>query len=1275
MKKHLYLSVSLLVFLFWSLQAQEKVMHEHIQWSDIKTFTLGEEQIRFLDFIDAINDDDYGMLPVYTQLFPLHSPGLSYSFSITNKVFVPFDDQVALTGVTDIDLILTQLQYTSEIITVRGSHYSQLKLLPLRKNPETGLFEKLVTFQINATLNPEEKFDFTIHRREYADNSVLAQGDWYKIEVEETGIYKLTYEELTGMGMDFTGVHPDQIKIYGNGGQMLAERNSDFRYDDLQETAIRVEDGGNGVFDAGDYILFYGEGVLRWNYVPLRLAFEHEIHKYSDYNYYFITVGDADGKRIQTAEPLPGIADQLITNYNHHVCYSLNEINLIRSGSQWYSEEFSDVTHRSYHFEFPKRDVNESIFFAGDFAARSFSHSNFNLDANDEFMVTVPIGAVPQGSVSRFGNGLSKTKRFSIPDEQDITIDVNYDKPGSESRGWLNYIEINVMNTLAFDGGQMPFRNIYAMYNGNSAEFKIAQAPGSLEVWNVTGHLDVTSVDVSHANDTCSFSLGTLDLIEFIAFDHSSFYQANLIGKIENQNLHGLGEADFIIVSHPDFMEQAERLKTLHEEQDQMSVHLVTPQQIYNEFSSGKQDPTAIRDFVKMIYDRSGIPSGLKYLLLFGDGSYDPKNRIENNKNFVVTFQSRQSLMFTTSYVTDDFFGLMDDNEGLDATGNVDIGIGRLPVNTPEQAKNMVDKIEQYMVFGPANAGHWRNSMCFIADDEDDNLHLYQADTVLANIVIRNNESINVNKIYLDAYQQESTSAGSRYPDVNDAINKQVSEGTLFVNYTGHGGEIALAHERVIQIQDILSWENSPKLPVFITATCEFAPYDNPGSVSAGELLVHNPIGGGIALMSTTRIAFASSNLTLNRRIYDTLFRAQPGNYPRLGDLIMFSKIPSSTNIRNFTLLGNPALKLAFPEHNIVIDSINGKPITMGHDTIRANSHVSFSGHIADHIQGQLLDDFEGYIYPVLYDKPKKVTTLANDPKSHHYEFDLQQDILYKGKASVSQGRFSFSFVVPIDISFNYGNGKLSLYAASPYDDASGHFSDFIIGGIEHDNEDNAGPEMEVYLNDQRFINGGMVNSDPILYAHLSDQSGINAIGTGIGHDIVAELSGPINQTMIMNDHFQLTVDDYRSGSIVYQFENLPNGNYALQLKAWDMQNNSTVATIDFIVSDNIELDLEEMYNFPNPFSDYTEFSFRHNQFDIPVQVEISIYNSNGNLVKTIGPRSVYSNGYYIEPIKWDGTSEGGSKLNPGLYVYTVDVTSQSGNIIRMVQKLIISNR
>lgn len=1268
----------LIIFAFYLLMiapalGQLSTISETINWSEIQPISFNGNTLKVLHFTNASNAENFGMLPVYTRMFPNEKPDETFTFKITNLEFLPFEDQTALQDVADIDLVPENLFYSSAIATVRKRNYSELTIFPLRFNSETGLFEKLISFSIEIFAEKLTDPAFKDRPLLFAENSVLKEGDWYKIAVANTGIHKVTFEDLTGMGMNFSGVNPDHIRIFGNGGAMLPERNGEPRPDDLQEVAIMMNDGADGSFDAGDHILFYAQGSVYWRYVPIRLAFEHVRHQYSDHNYYFITVKEGTGKRILPQEIITAVPVQEITKYNYFESFSLDSINLIRSGSEWYSHEFADATQRTYNFNFPYRNIAESVFIAADVAARSFVNSSFEIFANGELLLDFPITAVPPGSI-KYANEMLKTRRLAISDSENISFDVIYNKPAADSRGWLNYIDVNVINRLEFHGSQMPFRNIYAMYSDTISRFKMTNVSNQVAIWDVTDHQNVKSIDYQLNGDTCSFVSRTDRLREFIAFNHLVYYQADFLGKIENQNLHALDVADFIIVSHPDFMEQAERLKSLHEQIDQMTIHLVTPQQIYNEFSSGKPDPAAIRDFVRMIYQKSQDPPRLKYLLLFGDGSYDPKNRIENNKNFILTYQSKQSLIYTTSYVTDDFYGLMDSNEGADAVGNLDIGIGRFPVSTLSEAKQLVDKYESYMTLSPENEGHWRNQFCFIADDEDDNLHVFQADTVLVKTVTDSNNTLNINKIYFDAYRQEKTSVGERYPQATSAINDQVNNGALFVNYTGHGGEIALAHERVVQIQDILSWNNKSKLPVVITATCEFAPYDNPSLVSAGENVLLNPNGGGIALMSTTRVAFASSNLVMNKRIYDTLFRAQPGNYPRLGDLIMYSKIPNNVNFRNFTLLGNPALKLAFPENQIIVDSINHRPVAAQRDTLRAGSYVSFSGYVATHTDSQILDEFEGILYPVFYDKAKKISTLANDPRSAVFQFDLQQEILYQGTAEVKKGRFSFSFVVPKDIIYSYGTGKLSLYATDGQTDAAGSFSGFVLGGFDENNIDQIGPALDIYLNAKPFINGSVTHNNPTFYADLFDESGINSFGVGIGHDIVAQLDGPVKESLILNSYFIQEMNDFRRGSIQFPFSKLPNGQYSLELKAWDMVNNSATAAIQFTVSDNISTDLTQVFNYPNPFRDNTSFTFQHNQFDSPLSVKFSIYDFNGRLAHTIGPLEIVSNGYFIEPIYWDGTNDGGTKLKSGLYVYRVEVVNPSGDVTYMTQKLMIAD-
>jgi hypothetical protein len=1257
-----------------ALSAFADTVTEKLKWTGVQSLMINGGEIKTLSFYNSDNAVPWGLLPVYTRKFDLPASGLRYEFEISNPEFIPLEYN-DISEIADTDLISDTLLFTSNRETFRNNHHIVFRMLPLRVNPATGQIEKLVSFDLSYVLQPGGQTDLKDNPVDYAENSVLSTGDWFKISVSENGIHKVTWQHLSDLGMNMTDLQSEKIRLFGNGGGMLPQENGKFRYDDLVENAILVFDGDDGTFDQGDYFLFYGQSPNTWKLSTTGRTFEHSKHKFSLKNHYFINRGELAGKRIEESVVSPFPAETIINTYNDYASHEEDLVSLIKSGAEWYGEEFNDELTKDFYFPFPNRDVTKDVHITCDLAARSTTTSSFTAFINSDSVFRDNVGAISEGSITKYANPSKKSSWFMANTTPDLTVTLNYNRNDNKSVGWLNYITINVISNLKFDGHQFLFRNIDAHVNKELCEYRISNANTNLQVWDITAPLLPQQVPVTFEDGFAKYTIQPDSLREFIAFDGTDFMEPGLLGAVPNQNLHAHNNAEFIIVTHPDFADQAMRLKELHQEIDGMEVIVADLYEVYNEFSSGTPDVTAIRDFVRMVYLRSfGTPHALKYLLLFGDGSYDPFNRVGGNLSFIPAFQSKQSLWFTSTYVTDDYFGLMDSQEGNDASGNVDIGIGRFAVNSPEEADLMVDKVESYMRMTPEVQGNWRNSMTFIADDEDNNLHLLQADTVLVSRIQRKNKTVNISKVYLDAYRQETTASGETYPQVNIDINKKINDGTLIVNYTGHGGELGLSHEKVVQISDILSWNNSDMLSVFITATCEFSRFDNPALTSAGELVLLNQNGGAIALYTTTRLAFASANLLLNKRLYDTLFSAYPETHPRLGDLMMFSKTPSNTNLRNFVLLGNPALRLALPGYKVVTDSINGIPADQFNDTLNASGHLTVSGHIESYIPGGLVEDFNGTIYPVLYDKPTAVTTLGNDPTSYPYTFEALNSTLCKGKATVSEGRFKFSFVLPLDISYHFGNGKLSYYAADSTRDAGGYYSDLIIGGIaDGAYVDNTGPEIEVFLNEWNSALPGQVNTDPVMYAKLADPSGINHLGTGIGHDIVLTMDGPLYDSYILNDSFEQVMDDHTTGTLTFPMKDLPNGSYTLELKAWDMLNNSSTRTIDFSVSDNIEVDLLEVYNYPNPFKDHTWITFRHNQFGEDLTIEIDIYDFYGQHVRTIGPENVFTNGYAVEPVLWEGDTEGGSKLKPGFYFYHLKVSNEKNQSAERIQKLIIT--
>ncbi|HXC06315.1 MAG TPA: type IX secretion system sortase PorU, partial [Bacteroidia bacterium] len=768
-------------------------------------------------------------------------------------------------------------------------------------------------------------------------------------------------------------------------------------------------------------------------------------------------------------------------------------------------------------------------------------------------------------------------------------------------------------------------------------------------------------------------------------------------GPVQNQNLHATAQTDLIIISHPDFLSQANQLANMHATNDHMTTIVVTPQQIYNEFSSGRQDVVALRDFARMLYKRYQTPATMpKYLLLFGDGSYDPKHRLPGNTNFIVTFENLDPagpLNESDSYVSDEFFGLLDDTEGPWDTpsdaGNIDIGVGRFPVRDVESAQILVNKEQKYISLGspPPISGcnlqncsvmrDWRNTVCFVADDGDGDTHVIQAEQ-LATMMDTGFANYNVDKIYLDAYQEEQTPGGGRYPGVEDAINKRIDQGALIFNYTGHGGPSGLSHKRVVELSQINAWNNLCNLPFFVTATCEFAQYDDPSFVSAGETVLMNPNGAGIGLLTTVRLVFSTPNFYLNQNFYRCAFQPIGGQMPRLGDLYRITQNLSGsyTNNRNFSLLADPALRLAYPQQDSKTTNVNGTVVTATSvDTIQALSRVTVKGFVCDST-GAKLTNFNGTVYPTVFDKFSNLTTLSNDgvANSPPLTFALQKNVIYKGKASITNGNFQFSFVVPRDIAYQYGPGKISYYFENGVIDGAGSFTQVQVGGSSATAPvDNVGPRIKLFMNDSTFIYGGTTNENPRLYAILFDSSGVSTVGNGIGHDLVAVMDNNTSSPSILNDYYTADLNTYRSGKINFPYSSLASGSHSLKLKVWDVYDNSSESLTEFVVSASAQLALQHVLNYPNPFTTHTSFFFEDNECCQTLNVEIEIYTVTGKLVKTIST-NVNTDGYRSPPIDWDGRDDFGDKIGRGVYVYRLSVKSPSGGIQQKLEKLVILN-
>jgi len=1239
--------------------------HESLRWQQIQKVVLYDGEVIFRTVFESAIYHDYSNLPHFNKNYRIHT-----SFA-TAKVHIDQAVYALVTGEEKESLLpskewIKQINPSATVIKLSKEPWLSVDLVPFRWNDSLQNFEKLVSFDLVAELTefPEPKTTVA----GYADQSVLASGSWYKIRVTESGVHKVTFSDLQAMGFDMSA-DPSHISVFGNGGGTLPEKNDEPIYDDLTENPIQMVDGGDGSFDQGDYFLFYAQGPVIWKWNEFDQAFYHLNNYYSDYAYYFITALNRPAKHIQNMETPSGNPTVEINDFIDYSVHEIDTRNIAGVGRIWFGELY-DLSSLSYDFIFNFPNVvksSNSGFFKGNFAADASGASAFKIDLNGNNMNTISID--PTSGNYDFGKEKLISFRF-LPKDENILVTTTYQRSNTSSVGFLDYIEINVRRSLVMTGNQMIFRNVHTETN-QVANYTLNNASSEISVWDISTPVEPKKVTAQTNGNALTFKSLTSSLNQFIAFNQSGFKTVEFVELIANQNLHAIRNIDYLIVCHPDFVEQANRLADFHRTMGNLTTEVVTVGQVYNEFSSGAQDITAIRNFAKMLYNDSDPGAELKYLLLFGDASYDYKDRIADNSNFVPCWVSTSfPLNIINSIASDDYFGFLDEGEGIESSGSdrVDIGIGRFVVANEQEATDAVDKIIHYSTNSTTVMAPWRNVITFVADDGDSNIHMSDAES-LTGFLGTNYPVYNINKIYVDAYEQSSTPGGQKAPQVNRAINLQMEKGTLIFNYSGHGGEIGLGHEQYVQIPDINSWSNFDKLTVFITATCEFTRYDDPNRVSAGEQVFLNSKGGAIALFTTTRATYAAANVALNMDIYqDNMFQKTNGKYPTFGDIIQKSKRRGSANDRKFILVGDPACKMAYPEYTAETTEVNMNPVGGIPDTLRALDMITVSGRIVDQT-GTPISDFQGEVFPIVYDKLSEVITYGDE--SSPKKFYLRKNILFNGKASIHNGVFSFEFMMPKDIAYHYGPGKISYYFRNDVIDGNGYYENFIVGSFNPDAiQDTIGPDIEIYLFDTTFTPGSTVNQYPVLFAKVSDESGINTTGSGIGHDIVTTLDEDVNLAYVLNDFYEANENSFNSGTISYPFDQLSEGEHQLSLKVWDVHNNSSIAYLPFVVVTSANVIVDNLRNFPNPFSQSTKFTFSHNQSGNELDVIIHIYRIDGSLVRSLETK-IDGEGYQIDPLEWDGTTDQGGKIGRGFYVYNVVVRNKNGQMGQDQSKLV----
>lgn len=1101
----------------------------------------------------------------------------------------------------------------------------------------------------------------------HAQSSVLATGEWYKIAITRTGVHKIDATFLKDAGIDINKLNPQNIRIFGNGGGILPQANNAPRARDLTENLIEVVGENDGKFDATDYILLYSESPHKILYNATNQQFTHQNNPYSDTTFIFLNISDTKGLRIKNQALVS--SENNIRTFDDFSFHELDQKNVVSlggrdlggSGREWYGESFGVSPDISFDLKTEGIIPNSSIKLTSAILGASFTTTKVSLKLNADSLIGEqslrPIGT---GTYDLKGNeniqaftAISNGKNI-----QRLTFSFNKNNQSS-SVAYLNYFEVQTKRRLQFYEQQTLVRSIESLGNKTS-NFIISQASNTQKIWDVTNPLLPENISLQLNNSEASFGTETQSKLKsFVLFSNTNLLVPNSIQKVGNQNLQPTQTPDLLILTIKNWHEQAVRLAEFRRTNDGLSVVVVDIDQVYNEFASGSPDPTAIRDFGRFLWQKN--PTKLKYLLLFADASFDYKNiiqyaSIETNLQ-IPTYESRESLNPVNSYASDDYFGFFEDNEGEwleNNAGNhsMEIGVGRLPVKSEEEAKNVVDKLIYY-ARTQRTAGSWRRKISFVADDGDFNIHQQDADDI-SEVTLKTTKDLIINKIYLDAFPQIATANGAISPEVNKALNKSVNEGALIINYSGHGGTDGWTEEKVLTREQIQTWRNLNNMPLFLTATCSFGRFDDPGNVSGAEMAMLSPKGAAIGLLTTTRPVYSNTNFLLNNAFYQAFAQKNTNPNLRLGDIFRITKNNSLSGVfnRNFSLLGDPSMQLAYPTEKIALTKINGT--SPEKQTLKALSKVSLEGEIRNSANGLIKNNFNGKILVSVFDKPSEVSTLGQ--KTDKFKYKTYRNQLFEGLVEVKNGIFSVTFVVPKDINYQVGAGRVNFYAVSADStlDATGSYNELMIGGSESNIlSDTKAPKVQL-----------SIDRNNLLVAQISDENGINISQAGVGHEMILTLNDTLQ--IIANQYFTST-KDYMNGVLKYSFGKLPAGHYTVKLKVWDTYNNSTEEALKFIVETE-KLKILNAYNYPNPVESSTNFYIEHNAENQDLTFTLAIFDSAGkqvfektetcylcdktlNLGMKIEPKN-WTIGTYMYRISVEPISEGNSSSFSGKMVF-----------------------
>ena len=1200
------------------------------------------------------------VLPVYTEVVPLETDCrmFDYTVRIEYPQYAELTKEEAAVARRYAGSLADSVVVETHVGMQRGEGMLDISFVPVVCRNER--FYKLLSARISIipSARPNARKMARAAAARYAENSVLSAGKWVKIALTSDGIYQLTRQALRRMGFS----KPENVRLYGYGGHRIDETLSSV-YDDLQEVPLYYN-------AANDNWLFWANGLMYWQ------EDERIFNPYANQACYFLTEADSPSE-LTTAETPKGSVRNTYTSFTDHLLYEKDDFAWFSVGRNLYdAQNFSGGGSRTYKFVTENSLGDERLTVA--FTAGAETRTTLQTAVNGASMPEVTLGAI-----GKYTYATAVTRTFDVSRNSsgnDWTVRLS-STAGNDAR--LDYLSFHYTRELSVPQSGLAFSQ-----NGSGISAFRIKAPEDALVMRIGTPESPAQLVKTTSQDGYLTAVVDNPAQRYVCFNpsYASYPQPVVVGTVENQNLHAMDSLDMVIIvpESGKLTAQAQRLADAHAAHNGLRTAVVRADQVYNEFSSGTPDATAYRRFMKMLYERAvNKDQAPRYLILMGDCAWDnrmlsPAWRTSSPKDYLLCFESENSLSDTRSYIMEDYFGLLDDGEGKNLLNDKsDLGIGRFPVTTDAEARIMVDKCIAYME--NRHAGAWKNVVCMMGDDGDENEHMKYADDVCDQIE-RYNPQMEVRKVMWDAYTRVSTAKSNTYPEVETLLKKQMDEGALVMNYTGHANASSLSHEYVLELEDFAATKGTAH-PLWVTAACDVMPFDG-SAPNIGETAVLNPDGGALAFYGTTRTVYAIQNRAMNLHFMKYLLGTDSkGRRNTVGDAIRLAKNAIITagesslkeNKLQYALLGDPALVIGAPLQRVVVDSINGQPVSKADAVLRAGSRVSVSGHIDD-AGSRLLSSFHGVVSCRVYDSPVSVVCNNNAGSTEAYTFTEQNSLLFSVKDSVRQGRFSISFTIPVDIHYDDNNGRMLFYAIS--DDktaeANGYNDSFVLSAAEEALTDTIGPEIMAFLGGEDFQEGDAVPSQPHFMAHLQDKSGINVSGNGIGHDLSLCVDGRAEYTYNLNAFYQGEFGDPTSGTVAFTLPALEDGPHSLTFRAWDVLNNTRTTTLNFVVNSRLKPQLMQLSASPVPAVESTTFLVSYDRPGADCTFLLEVFDFSGRKLWSHTATTSTPTGLYAVP--WNLTTSQGGRLGSGIYLYRCTLQCGSAKEVSKTQKIVVLN-